>query len=52
MSPPPFPRIVTARKPSPIRPPKPEPVARIVYSPSPKALAAIRKWEILTGRAA
>jgi hypothetical protein len=43
-------RIVTARRPKPVRLPKPEPVARIVYSPSAKTLAAIRRWERLTGR--
>jgi hypothetical protein len=49
--PPPFPRIVTARKPRPIRPPRPAPISRIVYSPSPKTLASIARWERLTGRA-
>jgi hypothetical protein len=48
--PPPPSRIVTIRKPKPIRPPRPAPIGRIVYSPSPKTLAAIRKWERLTGR--
>ena len=32
--PPPFPRIVTARKPRPTRPPRPAPISCIVYSPS------------------
>ena len=45
-------QIVTARRPKrkPVRAPKPKPIARIVYSPSAKTLAAIRRWEWLTGR--
>jgi hypothetical protein len=44
------PRIVTACKPRPARPAKPEPVARIVHSPSAKTRAAIARWERLTGQ--
>jgi hypothetical protein len=43
-------RIVTARKPRPVRAPKPDPIARIVFSPSAKTLQAIARWERLTGR--
>jgi hypothetical protein len=44
------PRIVFARKPRPARPPKPTPIAVIVYNPSPKRVAALRRWEQLTER--
>ena len=44
------PVIVTAKRPRPVRKPKPTPAKIIVYSPTPKQLAAIARWERMTGR--
>jgi hypothetical protein len=44
-------RLMPSDTPSraPARPPKPLPAKVIVYSPSAKTLAAIKRWERLTG---
>jgi hypothetical protein len=43
-------RIVTARKPRPLRHKKPKPIKTVVYSPSAKSLAAMKRWGWMTGR--